>query len=172
MESLMVDIRYGIKILLKKPGFTAVAVVALALGIGANTTIFSVVNAVLIRPLPYKDPGRLVWVWENNLQKNMPINMTSPANFSDWKDQNGVFEQITAFEGDDFTLTGKGEPERLLVTRVFGNFFDVLGTRPVMGRLFLPEEDTPSGKHVAILGNAFWRSRFGSDPNLIGNVLT
>src|SRR6266536_4215208 len=114
----MTDLRYAFRQLLENPGFTAVAVFTLALGIGANTAIFSVVNAVLLRPLPYKNPDRLVWIWENNLLKNIPINPVSPGNLNDWRNQSHVFESLSAWEGENFNLTDYGEPERVLGAKV------------------------------------------------------
>src|SRR5213594_4383190 len=113
LENLAQDVRYSARMLRKNPGFTAVAVLTLALGIGVNTAIFSVVNAILLRPLPYKNPDRLVWVWENNLSKNIPINPASPANLMDWRNESRVFESLSAWDGQSFNLTGEGEPERI-----------------------------------------------------------
>ena len=107
LDTLVGDVRYGVRGLIRHPGFTAVAVLTLALGIGANTAIFSVVNAVLLRPLPYKNPDRLVWIWENNLSKNIPINPASPGNFNDWRGRSQLFESLSAWEGENFNLTAE-----------------------------------------------------------------
>jgi len=168
----MNDLRFAFRQLLKNPGFTAVAVLTLALGIGANTAIFSVVNAVLLRPLPYPDAGRLVWIWENNLSKNLPINPASPGNFNDWRNQSRVFENLSAWEGENFNLTDHGEPERVLGAKVFSDFFDVLGVRPMLGRSFLPEEDRAGANPVALLSHGLWQRRFGADTNILGQALT
>src|SRR5687767_666915 len=131
MESLWNDTRYGARLLLKRPGFSAVAVVALALGIGANTAIFSVVNAVLLRTLPYADPDRLVMLWEANPRGNQR-NVVSAANFLDWRDQNTVFEQMALFVDTRFNLNGTGEPEELPTQIADVNLFSVLGATPLL----------------------------------------
>src|SRR5437773_11830111 len=117
------DPHFAFRQLLKNPGFTAVALLTLALGIGANTAIFSVVNAVLLRPLPYQNADRLVWIWENNLSKNIPINLASPGNLSDWRNHNHVLESLSAWVGEDFNLTIESEPERILCSTVIATFF-------------------------------------------------
>jgi len=172
MGILLQDIRYGARMVIKNPGFTAVAVFTLALGIGANSAIFSVVNAVLLRPLPYKNPDRLVWVWENNLSKNIPINPASPANLMDWRNENHVFENLSAWDGQSFNLTGAGEPERILGAKVFANFFEVLGVQPVLGRTFRIEEDRAGANPVALMSYGLWHRRFGGDTNMLGKSLT
>src|SRR5262245_60520383 len=146
----MSALRFAFRQLLKSPGFTAVVILTLALGIGANSAIFAVVNAVLLRPAPYKTPERLVWVWENNLSKNIQISPISAGNFSDLREQNRVFENLSAWNALDFNLTGQGEPERVLGARVFWNFFEVLGIRPALGRTFLAEEDRPGAPSVVL----------------------
>src|SRR5262249_30098817 len=125
METLFQDIRYGVRMIAKAPGFTIAAVIALALGIGANTAIFSVVNAALLRRLPYKDPDRLVMVWENNRSRAFDRNTVSPANFLDWSDQNSDFEQMAGYFGSRFNLTGVEDPEEIPTDRVTINFFSV-----------------------------------------------
>src|SRR4051812_46718443 len=164
------DLRYGLRMLLKNPAFTAIAVLALALGIGANTAIFSVVNALLLRPLPYKNPDQLVVIWENATHLGFPKNTPSPANFLDWQKQATVFAGMGAFAEKTFNLTGVGEPERLEGRRVSANLFDLLGVKPVIGRNFVPEEDKP-GTKVALLNESLWKRRFGSDPGVIGRAL-
>src|SRR5439155_4278308 len=154
------------------PGFTAVAVLTLGLGIGANTAIFSVVNAVLLRPLPYKNPDRLVWIWENNLLKNIPINPVSPGNLNDWRYESHVFESLSAWDGENFNLTDHGEPERVLGAKVFADFFEVLGVQPALGRSFLPEEDRVGANPVALLSHGLWQRRFGGDTNILGKTIT
>ena len=164
------DLRYGLRMLTKNPAFTAIAVLALALGIGANTAIFSVVNAILLRPLPFKNPDELVMVWENATHQGFPKNTPSPANFLDWREQNTVFTGISAMATRSFNLTGVGEPERLDGRRVSANIFDLLGVRPILGRTFVAEEDQP-GMRVALLNEMLWKRRFGSDPSVIGRAL-
>jgi putative ABC transport system permease protein len=172
METLRQDLSYGIRMLLKKPGFTAVAVIALALGIGANSAIFSVVNTVLLRPLPYKDPDQLVMVWEDNTKRGFPRDTPAPANYVDWRDQNQVFESLTATANQSFNLTGVGEPEKIEGLRVSTSLFQMLGVEPALGRSFLPEEDRPEGKYVTIISYSLWQRRFGGDKDLIGKPLT
>jgi predicted permease len=170
ISDLRQDLRYGLRMLLKNPGFTAIAVLALALGISANSAIFSVVNALLLRPLPYKNPGQLVVIWENATHLGFPKNTPSPANFLDWQKQNTLFEGMGAFAERTFNLTGVGEPERLDGRRVSANLFDLLGVKPIIGRTFVAEEDKP-GTKVALLNESLWRRRFGGDPGVIGRSL-
>jgi predicted permease len=164
------DVRYGARMLLKNPAFTLIAVLALALGIGANSAIFSVVNTLLLRPLPYKNPDQLVVVWENATHQGFPKNTPSAANFIDWQKQNTVFQGMAAFAERSFNLTGVGEPERLDGRRVSANLFDLLGVRPIIGRNFVPDEDKP-GTKVALLNESLWKRRFGSDPGVIGRAI-
>src|SRR5438105_5073641 len=170
MGDIAQDLRYGLRMLWKNPGFTIVAVLALALGIGANSAIFSVVNTVLLQPLPYKNPGQLVMLWENATHLGFPKDTPSPANFLDWRAQNTVFTGMAAMAQKNFNLTGVGEPERLDGRRISSNMFDVLGVQPRLGRGFLPQEDTP-GTHVVILSHGLWQRRFGSDPRIIGQAV-
>src|SRR5213082_3383368 len=164
------DLRYGLRILAKNRAFTAIAVLALALGIGANSAIFSVVNAILLRPLPYKNPEQLVMVWEEATHFGFPKNTPSPANFLDWRRQSTVFTGMAATAQRSYNLIGAGEPERLDGRRVSANLFDVLGVRPKLGRAFLTEEDKP-GTHVVILSEGLWRRRFGGEASVIGRSL-
>jgi predicted permease len=165
------DLHYGLRTLLKNPGFTIIAVVALALGIGANSAIFSVVNAVLLRPLPFKAPDQLVMVWENATHVGFPKNTPSPPNFLDWQRQNTVFTGMAAMSERSFNLTGIGEPERLDGRRVSANLFDLLGVPALLGRTFVPDDDRP-GAHVVLLSYSLWQRRFGSDPSIIGRAVT
>ena len=165
------DLRYGLRMLARSPSFTFVAVLALALGIGANSAIFSVVNTVLLRPLPYKSPDAIMTVWEETTHLGFPFNTPSPANFIDWRDQNTVFEGMSAMAQKHFNLTGMGEPERFDGRRVSANLFDLLGVEPVLGRTFRPEEDQP-GSRVVILSHGVWQRRFGADPGVIGRAIT
>ena len=171
MRTLLQDIRYGLRMMLKNPGFTAVAVVALALGIGANTAIFSVINAVLLRQLPYEHPERLVLVWEKFLRQGLDKIPVSAPEFTDYRDQNRVFEQIAAFDTADFNLTGGDAPERVPGARVSATVFLLLGVKPQWGRTFLPEENEPGRDAVVLMSYGLWQRRFGSDPKLIGRTL-
>ena len=165
------DLRFALRQLTKSPGFTLIAVCALALGIGANTAIFSVVNAVLLRPLPFKNPQQLVMVWENAAHLGFPKNTPSPANFLDWQKQSSVFAGMAAMIERSFNLTGVGEPERLDGRRVSANMFQMLGVPALLGRAFVPDDDRP-GTHVVLLSHSLWQRRFGSDPGVIGRALT
>ena len=171
MNTLLQDLRYGIRMLLQNPGFTVVAVIALALGIGANAAIFSVVNAVLLRPLPYDDPSRLMILRENKLPQ-FPEFSVSPGNFLDWQKQNTTFENMAAVNGSAYNLITESEPERLIGARVTAGLFEMLGARPAQGRIFLDEEDQPGHETVAILSDGLWRRKFGADPGVIGQSIT
>ncbi|MBV8856408.1 MAG: ABC transporter permease [Acidobacteria bacterium] len=170
MRALIRDLRFGVRMLLKNSGFTLVAVLTLALGIGANTAIFSVVNAVLLRPLDYGEPERVVALWENVPAKGGRWRV-APANFLDWKGQNQVFEEVGAFGASTLNLTGEGEPAELQGSRVSEGYFGALGVRPALGRAFLAEEFEPGKGQVVILGQGLWRRRFGSDPNVLGKTV-
>ncbi|MEP6706890.1 MAG: ABC transporter permease [Pyrinomonadaceae bacterium] len=172
MDGFLKDTRYGIRSLLKHPGFTAIAVITLALGIGANTAMFSVINAVLLRPLPYHDPDRLVTIWEESPERGMYEMPVSLANLRDWEDQSHAFEKISAYTFTNLNLSGAGEPARLGTVRASANLFSLVGAVPLLGRSFLPEEDKAGGNRVVILGHALWRSRFGADSAIIGRSLT
>lgn len=172
MESLFQDLRYSIRVLLGKPGFTVIAVIALALGIGANTAIFSAVDAILLRPLPYNEPERLVWIWEHNLASDIQREPISFPNFSDYREQNQVFENVAAFTRWQPILTTAGEPERILADQVSASLFSTLRVETAEGRTFLPEEDQPGKNRVAILSRGLWKRRFGSDKKVIGETIT
>jgi putative ABC transport system permease protein len=173
METLLRDIRYGVRSLLKRPGFTAIALIALALGIGANTAIFSLVNAVLLRPLPYSDPAQLVMVWENHQGRGGPEReWLSPPDFEDWRSQNRVFTNLSAMNNWGPTLTGRNEPEPLVGAAVSHDMFALLGREPSMGRSFLAEEDQPGAANVVVLSNELWQRRFGSDREIIGKSIS
>jgi putative ABC transport system permease protein len=171
ISNLWQDARYGARMLRKNAGFTMVIVLTLALGIGANTAIFSVVSAVLLQPLPYKDSGRLVQVWEKNPKRGFPQFSVSPPDFLDWKEQNHSFEQMAAIVGGDYTLTGVGEPSRLHGVDVSTNLFSLLETQVQLGRDFLPGEDKPGAAPVVIISNELWQGRLGGDPNVLGKTL-
>jgi putative ABC transport system permease protein len=167
---MLQDIRYGVRNMLRTPGFTAVTVLTLALGIGANTAIFSVVNAVLFRALPYKDAGRLVWA--TNFVKGQGQNLVFADEYAGYRTQNHVFEDIAAYSAAaEYTVTGTGTPERLRAAQVTASFLNVLGVMPRLGRNFLPEEDRPAGATAVMLSDTLWRSTFGADPNVIGRVI-
>jgi putative ABC transport system permease protein len=152
----------------KKPGFTAVAIIIMALGIGANTAIFSLVRAVLLRPLPFANPGRLVMVWEDAAYIGFPKNTPAPANFMDWKARNEVFEDMAAVTERDFNLTGDGEPEKVYGYAVLGNFFSLFGVEPVVGRVLTFEDDQPQGGKIAVISYALWQSRYGGQTSIVG----
>jgi putative ABC transport system permease protein len=158
--------------LMQKPGFTVAAVLALALGIGANSAIFSVVNAVLLRALPYKEPGQLIVVQSTKRQDTRRSGSASYLDFADWKSQNQVFDDMAAFHSKGYTLTGVGEPERINGARASESFFSLLGVETFLGRSFLPEDDKPKGERVVVISQALWQRTFGSDPNIIGRSLT
>jgi predicted permease len=175
MRNLVADLRYGLRILLRNPGFTLAAIVVLALGIGANTAIFSIVNAVLLRPLPYQDASRIMQVWHVPPAKSFPglsLFSVSPANYLDWQDQNRSFEQMAAYGFDSFNVGGGERPEAIRGAAVAPGFFSILRVQPVLGRTFSPEEDRPGQGHVVILGHTLWRDHFAADPGIVGrNVL-
>jgi putative ABC transport system permease protein len=173
METLFQDVRYGLRSLLKKPGFTLTAVVALALGIGANTAIFSVINGVLLRSLAYANPDRIVMLWEKSLTGRNLQNVISPGNFLDWQKQSASFDQMAAVWDLRVNLTGgNGEPEEIKAQFVSQPFFAALGVQPLVGRTFLPEEDTAGSEPAIILSHELWQTRFGSDPQIVGKQAT
>jgi len=173
MATLLQDLRYGLRMLTKDPGFTAMAVLTLALGIGANTAMFSVANAVLLEPLPYKRAGRLVTLWWTNTAfgSSAPGSVCDP-DYVQWRTQNQVFEDMAAFHGMTSNLTGVGEPERLLGSAVSPNIFHLLGVSPLLGRTFLPEEERAEHGNVVLLSRQLWERRFGSDPAVVGKSIT
>jgi putative ABC transport system permease protein len=171
METLIKDIRYGVRSLLKRPAFTVVAVVTLALGIGANTAIFSAVNAVLLRPLPFEHPERLVTVWENNLKNGQDHEFVRAANFTDWKNQGQSFESLAAYMNWNYNLTGDNNPQRLRAAVVSAGFFQMLGSRAALGRVLVPEDDQEGKDNVVVLSYALWQSRFGANKGLIGQSI-
>jgi putative ABC transport system permease protein len=172
MQTLWQDLRYGARMLLKKPGFTLIAVVTLALGIGANTAIFSVVNAVLLSPLPYTEPERLVWIW-GNFRGGTNTASVSQLDFLDYREQNRSFEHLGAFSSENafVNLTGGGEPERLRASVVTANYFDIFGVKPALGRGFTAEEEQLGRHLVVVLSYGLWQRRFGGDPSIIGKTI-
>ncbi|MEK6286941.1 MAG: ABC transporter permease [Acidobacteriota bacterium] len=171
MEALLQDLRYGGRMLARNPGFASIAVLSLALGIGANTAIFSVVNAVLLRSLPFHEPDRLVMVWEDVSFAGFPRNTPAPANYADWKSQNQVFEDIGALDERSFNLTGDGEPEKVAAYGATASFFPLLGVNPVLGGVFLPEDDKPEANKVVVLSYGLWQQRYGGEQSIIGREL-
>jgi len=165
---MLQDIRFGLRMLTRNPGVTALASVALALGIGGSTVIFSVVNAVLLRPLPVSDPDRLVSIWANSPSRNLAYAFAAYSTYSEWKANCPSFESMSAYEPASATLLVGNDPERVDVLRVNATFFPMLGIHPAAGRDFLAEEDQPGGRRVAILSYGLWERRFGRDPNVIG----
>ncbi|MBZ5536337.1 MAG: ABC transporter permease [Acidobacteriia bacterium] len=170
MDTFLQDLRQGFRALLKNPGLTAVGVLTLALGIGANTAIFTVIDATLLRPLPYRSADRVVMVFET--EPELTTAPVTPPDYFDWKEQNDVFESMAAGTEDSANLTGAGEPERLELASVSANFFEMLGTQPMLGRPFRVEEDQPGKNLVVILSHALWRRKFGADPAVIGRKVT
>jgi predicted permease len=172
MGTLWQDVRYGVRMLLKKPGFTLVAVFTLALGIGANSAIFSIVNGLLLRPLPFQDSERLVIIWTHSPGANVAQDWPSPGQYMAVKSQNSVFEEISIAQGTSVNLTGRAEPERIGVIRTSSNLFSLLGAKPQLGRTFLPQEDQPGQQPSVILSYGLWQRRFGADPNVLGQSVT
>jgi len=176
MNTLPQDLRYGARMLLRRPGFTLIALATLGLGIGANSAIFSVVNSVLLRELPYREPQRLVMVWSDRPQLQARTGTTefpvSAADFVDLRDQNQSFEQIAAFHSQSFSITGGDDPALLGGVRASASLFALLGVEARHGRVFLPEEDQPGPNRIVILSDGLWRRRFGSDPKIIGQTVS
>jgi predicted permease len=169
METILQDIRYGFRMLRKSPGFTTVAILTLALGIGANTAIFSVVNGVLLDPLPFPNAGRIVSMFQD--KPNFPRGSISYPNFLDWQRDNRSFELMAAYRGADGSITGAGEPESAKAQRISAAFFQVLGVNPILGRNFSADEDRRGANPTVLISEAFWKRKFASDPNIIGKRL-
>src|SRR6266704_5432369 len=170
-RDLLSDLRFSLRILRRNPGFSAAAAIVLALGIGANTAIFSVVNAVLLRPLPFDDPSRIMQVWHVPPAKSFPgltMFSVSPANYLDWQSQSSSFEQMAAYGFRAFTIGGTERPEAIQAGAVASDFFPLLRVKPLLGRTFTPDEDRPGEGHVVVLGYNFWRDHFASDRNIVG----
>ena len=172
MPTTLQDLRYAGRMLLKSPGFTLVAVLTLALGIGANTAIFTVVNALLLRPLPYQEPGALVMVWQDYRARGGPADeWASPGNYVDWSREKTLFENVAAIGGWRPTLTGGAEPEPIPGEQVTYEYFDVLGIEPALGRTFTADDDVPNAPRVAVIGDTLWKRRFGGDRDVIGRMI-
>ncbi len=172
MQNLLQDLRYGARMLLKKPGFTLIAVLTLALGVGANTAIFSVINSLMLRPLPFREPDKLFQVWESNVKLGYNETDASYPNFADWRDQNQVFEQIAIYSGGTYNLAGAAEPERIEGAIVAPAFFPLLGVKPTLGRVLAPEEDHPNKVFSVVMSERLWRRRFNSDSQIIGRTIS
>ena len=177
MRTFLQDLKFGARLLAKTPGFTVIAALSLALGIGANTTIFTLVNAVLLNPLPLEDPAQLVSIWtidERNTGTGFGFLQTSPMNFKDLRDKNEVFSGVTGHAGVPLNITGgAGNPDQVFGELVTGNFFSVLGAKPLIGRGFLPDEDKiPGEKLVCVLGHGEWQKRYGGDPSIVGRTIS
>jgi putative ABC transport system permease protein len=170
METLLKDIRYGIRGLLKRPAFTAVAIITLALGIGANTAIFSVVNAVVLRPLPYAEPDRLMTLWET--MPGTDRRSVGPGNFVDWRTQNQTFQDMAAAFYANFNLTSDGEPDRIDGATITSNYMSVLGASAQLGRTFQADDDDHQDRSVVLISDGLWKQRFGADPNVVGRDIT
>ncbi|MEO8129378.1 MAG: ABC transporter permease [Bryobacteraceae bacterium] len=170
MQTLFDDLRYALRILLRAPGFAVIAILALALGIGANTAIFSAVDAILLRPLPYGDPDQLVMLWGDASFVSFPRNNLSPADYVDWRKQNQVFTDVAALRNRSASLTGAGTPEMVIGRQVTANLFDVLGVKPMLGRTFSEEEDRTNAS-VVVIGYGMWQRRYGGDRALVGQPI-
>ena len=171
MNTLFQDLRYGVRILLKQPGFTFVAVITLALGIGANTAIFSLVNSILLRPLPFRDPDRVVRMIQSSPKLGLATWGVSQAGFAAYREQNRSFETVALYTATAINLTGAGEPERLPMANVTADFFKVFGVNPLLGRTFVEGEDAAGKNQVCVISYAFWQRRFGGDQNIVGRML-
>jgi putative ABC transport system permease protein len=168
MDALIADLRFAVRTLLRRPGFVLAALLTLGVGIGANTAVYSIAEAVLLRPLPLRDPDRLVLVWERNVTRERTRNVVNPGNYLEWRDRNTVFEQIAAFAPWNMNLSGEFEPLRVDIGAVTFNFFSTLGVAPALGRAFTAEDAKPGAPEVAILSDGLWRRRFGADPSAMG----
>src|SRR6185369_1545064 len=170
-EAVWQDVRYGGRVIRKNPALSLTIVITVALGIGANATIFGVINAVLLEPLPYKDPDRLVRLWETNLKQNQPESPVSVPNFQDWQRHQSTFEELAALEMATFNLTGSGEPQRVSAARITANLVPMLGVAPALGRSFLPDEEQPGHNRVVLLSDALWQRQFGGDRSIVNQTI-
>ena len=164
---MLEDLRYAIRLLLRSPGFAVSAILAVALGIGANTAIFSAVQAVLVSPLPYAEPDRLAMVWEDASFASFPRNTPAPANWADWRKMNTVFAEIAATRGRSYSLTGEGAPERLIGRSTTASFWNVMGAAPLLGRVYTEAEENANAS-VAVLSYGLWQRRFGGERGVLG----
>jgi putative ABC transport system permease protein len=174
MPALLQDLRFALRLLRKNPGFALMAAIIMALGIGANTAIFSIVNKVLLQPLPFRDADRVVQIWHTPPQSSFPGMTTfsiSPANFLDWQKENHVFDKMALYSGANFDITGAGKPEAIGASTVSSDFFSALGVDPIHGRVFRPDENTPGQNHEIILSYKFWQTHYAADPGAIGKTI-
>jgi len=172
MERLIQDLRYGIRVLRRKPSFTIIVILALGIGIGANTAIFSVVNAIILRPLPYRNFERIAMIWMDNPKLGVKEDWHSYPNYSDYKDQNQVFEDMAAFNNRSFNLTGTGDPVRITGAWSTASLFTVLGVDPALGRVYTEEDQEPGKENVVVLSHGLWLRRFGGDTGVIGQPIS
>ena len=170
LDELVRDVRYGLRQFRRNPGFAAVVIATLALGVGGNTAVFSILRGVLLRPLPYHDPDRLLAIWENDTDRNQRDKVTGGA-FTDWKARNHVFEDLAYSWDTAYTLTGSGDPQTLNGYQFSPNFFSLLGARPLIGRTFEPEDGTPGHENVAVLSSHLWKNTFQSDASIVGGAI-
>jgi putative ABC transport system permease protein len=171
MDTLWHDLRYGARMLRRNPGFAAVAILTLAIGIGANIVIFSVVNGILLKPLPFPDSHRVVTIWETDANRNVTRGTASAAEFLDWRDMNHVFQELSCWRALYFTITGGGEPERVWGSQVSGNFFRMLRVTPMVGRDFTPEDEQIGHEKVVILSYGLWQRHYGADAGIVGKTI-
>ena len=171
MGTLWQDLRYGARMLRRNPGFATVAILTLAIGIGANVVIFSIVNGVLLKPLPFPDSDRVVTIWETDANRNVTRGTASAAEFLDWRDMNHVFQDLSAWRALYFTITGNGEPEQVWGSQVSANFFRMLRVSPILGRDFSAEDEQPGHEQVVILSHGLWQRHYGGDPSIIGKSI-
>ena len=171
MGTLLQDLRYGFRMMLKSPGVTAIAIGTLALGIGINTAVFSLVEVLMFRPFPYPHAERLVQIWENNLPKGWDESSVAAANFHDWQSESRSFEAMALYVSENFALTGGGDPERVSGMAGSANLLDLLGVQPILGRGFLPQEDQPGANPVAVISHELWKQRFGGAKDLLGQKI-
>ena len=172
METWWHDLRHGLRVLASQPAFTAVAIASLAIGIGANTAIFSVTNALLLRPLPYENADRIAILWQRSPGLGVQQDWFSTGQYLDIRTDNQVFSAVAATIGASFNLTGRGVPERIDGARVSSSLFQLFGAKAAAGRVFTDDDDKPGKAPFVILSNGFWKRRFGSDPSVVGRSLT
>jgi predicted permease len=170
-EAASRDVRYAARMVRKRPFFSLAIVLTIALGIGANATIFGVINAVLLEPLPFKEPDRLIRLWESNLGKSLAESPVSVPNFQDWQREQSVFEDVAALEMATYNITGWGQPQRVASARITANLIPALGVAPALGRSFLPEEEKPGGNRVVLLSDGLWQRQFGADGSIINQTI-
>jgi putative ABC transport system permease protein len=174
MSALLQDLRFALRLLMKNPGFALMTAIIMALGIGANTAIFSIVNKVLLEPLPFRDADHVVQIWHTPPQSSFPGMTTfsiSAANFLDWQKEDHVFDKMALYSGTNFDITVAGKPEATFASTVSPDFFSVLGVEPLHGRVFRPEESAPGQNHEVILSYKFWQTHYAADPGAVGKTI-